>query len=184
MSQRPSGYARKELELYETPQWVTEALLGFIETRPGSIWEPAAGGGQMVRVLQGRFLVLATDVRDDDRGSHNFLKLKVLPDPSIRGIVTNPPYTEAPAFCRHALDLTKPFRGFVAMLLRCDFDHAAGRADLFRDCPAFARKIVLTRRIVWFVEANGKPKASPSFNHAWFLWDWQHAGPPIISYAP
>jgi len=42
---------------------------------------------------------------------------------------------------------------------------------------------VLTRRIVWFVEADGKPKASPSFNHAWFLWDWQHAGPPVIAYS-
>ncbi len=66
----------------------------------------------------------------------------------------------------------------------CDFDHAKRRAYLFADCPQFAKKIVLTRRIVWFVEADGKPKASPSFNHAWFLWDWQHAGPPVIAYGP
>ena len=44
MSQRNSGYIRKEGDLYETP-----ALLGFISTRPGSILEPAAGSGQMVR---------------------------------------------------------------------------------------------------------------------------------------
>ena len=29
-----------------------------------------------------------------------------------------------------------------------DFDHAEGRANLFADCPQFAKKIVLTRRIV------------------------------------
>jgi hypothetical protein len=27
MSQRESGYERKERDLYETPEWVTEALL-------------------------------------------------------------------------------------------------------------------------------------------------------------
>jgi hypothetical protein len=70
------------------------------------------------------------------------------------------------------------------MLLRCDFDHAQSRTHLFRDCPALAKKLVLLRRIAWFVEANGKPKASPSFNHAWFIWDWQHDGPPTIGYSP
>ena len=45
MSQRNSGYIRKEGDLYETR---LTALLGFISTRPGSILEPAAGSGQMV----------------------------------------------------------------------------------------------------------------------------------------
>jgi hypothetical protein len=102
----------------------------------------------------------------------------------VRGIVTNPPYERAEEFCTHALKLTAPVKGVVAMLLRCDFDHAKRRAYLFADCPQFAKKIGLTRRIVWFVVADGKPKASPSFNHAWFLWDWQHAGPPAIAYGP
>ena len=53
-------------------------------------------------------------------------------------------------------------RGLVAMLLRTDFDHAASRLHLFSKCPAFTRKVVLTKRIVWF---DG-PKAAPSFNHA------------------
>ena len=180
MSQRNRGYIRKEGDQYETPSWVTEALLGFISTRPGSILEPAAGSGQMVQVLKDQFRVLASDIAEDG----DFLKLERLPDASVRGIVTNPPYEQAEEFCAHALKLTAPVRGFVAMLLRCDFDHAKRRAYLFADCPQFAKKIVLTRRIVWFVEADGKPKASPSFNHAWFLWDWQHHGQPVIAYGP
>ena len=59
----------------------------------------------------------------------------------------------------------KPARRLVAMLLRCDYDHAGTREHLFGGCPAFALKLVLTKRIVWF---DG-PKAAPSFNHAWFL---------------
>ena len=109
--------------------------------------------------------MLASDISEGG----DFLKLERLPDASVRGIVTNPPYEQAEEFCAHALKLTAPVKGFVAMLLRCDFDHAKRRAYLFADCPQFAKKIVLTRRIVWFVEADGKPKASPSFNHAALL---------------
>lgn len=181
MSQRNSGYQKKPFCFYTTPAWVTECLLGEILTRPGSIWEPACGDRQMVRVLTPHFLVLGTDIRVKEA---DFLKSNALPHSAVRGIVTNPPYDLAEEFCAHALQLTRPTRGFVAMLLRCDFDHAKSRAYLFRDCPAWSKKLVLTRRIVWFVEADGKPKASPSFNHAWFLWSHTHDGPPTLGYAP
>ena len=181
MSQRQSGYERKALDFYATPAWVTEALVGSIVARPGSIWEPACGDGQMVRVLTEHFIVLATDVQTGT----DFLQTEMLPNCSIRGVVTNPPYEKAEEFCAHALELTKPVGGFVAMLLRCDFDHAKGRSYLFREHPAWSKKLVLTKRIVWFVEEDtGKPKASPSFNHAFYIWDWKHEGPPTIGYAP
>ena len=47
MSQRGSGYERKALDLYDTPAWVTAALLPHL---PGvrAVWEPAAGSGKMV----------------------------------------------------------------------------------------------------------------------------------------
>jgi hypothetical protein len=182
LSQRSSGYNRVAGDFYATPRWVTEALLGHISTKPGSVWEPACGELHMVQVLKDEFHVIATDVAygpDDD-----FLKFEAMPTASARGIITNPPYNLATEFCEKSLELTKPIGGFVAMLLRCDFDHAKTRAHLFADCPAFAKKIVLTRRIVWFVEDDGKPKASPSFNHAWYLWDHAHSGPPTIAYEP
>jgi hypothetical protein len=180
MSQRGSGYERKSLDLYKTPPWVTECLLGSIVGRPGTIWEPAANGGDMVKVLQGEFMVMASDI---DKGV-DFLKVKSLPKPGIKGIVSNPPYSLAEEFCAHALELVRPVGGFVAMLLRCDFDYAKTRGYLFRDCAAWSKKVVLTKRIVWFVEADGKPKASPSFNHSWYLWSHEHRGPPTIEYAP
>jgi hypothetical protein len=60
------------------------------------------------------------------------------------------------------------------MLLRVDFDSAKSRRHLFADCPAFAGKIVLTKRIRCIEGSTG----SPSFNHAWFVWDRQHRGRP------
>jgi hypothetical protein len=183
MSQRESGYARRERDLYETPEWVTAAVVPHIPMHSvnGLIWECAAGSGQMARVLEAK---LRGVVKSDIDDGTDFLQVPRDGMPIVDKIVTNPPYELATEFCEHALHLMEPVAGAVAMLLRTDFDHAKSRAHLFRDCPAFAKKLVLMRRICWFVEANGKPKASPSFNHAWYIWDWRHEGPPTIGYGP
>jgi len=184
MSQRDSTYERKPRDFYATPAWVTAAALPHLplrlELEAGAIWEPACGNGDMVRVLeQAGFTVVASDITDGD----DFLFMMGI-IPPVKAIITNPPYNLAHEFCEHALRLTKRTHGVVAMLLGSDFDYAKSRASLFRDCPQFAKKIALTKRIVWFVEDNGKPKASPSENHAWYVWDWKHEGPPTIGYAP
>jgi hypothetical protein len=185
MSQRKSGYVKEELCRYTTPAWVTEALLPHLPRRH-CIWEPAAGRGDMLVPLGRKCeLVVASDIAPPSsaivRG--DFLDPTWSTDADFDGVVTNPPYDFAEQFCEQALRRTEPQQGLVAMLLRCDFDSAKRRTHLFRDCPAFAKKITLIKRITWFVEANGKPKASPSFNHAWFVWDHKHQGPATIAYA-
>jgi methylase of polypeptide subunit release factors len=189
MSQRDSGYARKERDLYETPEWVTEALVPHIPRRIGTIWEPACGSGRMCRVLE-RCLhpaeVWGCDIEPEgDYICADFLgDTPRVPVDHVDAIITNPPYDLATEFVEQALRRTEHLGAFVAMLLRTDFDHAKSRTHLFRDCPAFSKKLVLMKRIVWFVEDDGKPKASPSFNHAWYVWDWKHEGPPTIAYGP
>jgi hypothetical protein len=176
MSQRDSGYARVAFDQYETPEWATRALIPHIPKRVKQVWEPACGSGKMVRALKGNgFRVDGSDIQDDV----DFFTIGV--DGFGRhdsGIITNPPYAGATAFVEHALKLTHDDKGFVAMLLRTDFDHAKSRRHLFADHPAFAKKLVLTKRIQWFEDS----KSSPSFNHAWFIWDWQHQGAPTIAY--
>jgi hypothetical protein len=175
VSQRDSGYARKERDLYETPAWVTEALLPHIG-KCLSLWEPAAGSGKMARSLcAGGHRVATSDIHEDHL---DFLERGKIYD-ELNGIVTNPPYVLAQEFIEHALDLMRPY-GFVAMLLRTDFDHAKTRQNLFANHRAFAKKVVLTKRIQWFENSKG----SPSFNHAWFIWDWDHDGPPTLAYGP
>lgn len=170
MSQRDSGYARKENDLYETPRWVTEALVPHLK-RVKTIHEPAAGTGKIVDVLiDYGYAVSSGDLSAGD----DFLKCERL---DCDAVVTNPPYGMAQEFIERALDLTDP-SGMVAMLLRTDYDHAATRNHLFDRSSAFAKKLVLTKRIKWFENTKG----SPSFNHAWFIWDWQHEGPPILAY--
>ena len=179
MSQRNSGYARREYDAYFTPEWVTRALLDSGYPFRGPVWEPACGNGQVAGVIKDRFPVVATDIQND----LDFMRCDFAPQ-RVASIITNPPYTNSADFIKHAIEIMAPVQGQVAMLLRTDYDHAACRATLFRDNKAFARKLVLMKRIIWFVEANGKPKASPSYNHAWYIWDHRHEGPPTIGYAP
>jgi hypothetical protein len=167
LSQRVSGFARKANDLYETPEWVTEALLPHLP-KGLHIWEPACGSGQMVRVLARQHSVEATDIvtgTDFLKSANSY---------GCTAVITNPPYNLATEFIEHALTQAD----FVAMLLRADFDSAKSRKHLFGDCKQFARKLVLTKRIRWFEDSKG----SPSFNHAWFIWDRQHQGPPTLAY--
>ena len=188
MSQRDSGYIRKERDLYETPIWVTEALLPHLPVLT-SVWEPACGSGKMAKVLARVAHCHMSDIEPQCRPADKYDFLSRIPGSKVDNaskyaIITNPPYDLATEFCEHALRLMEPVGGLVAMLLRTDFDHAKSRTHLFRDCPAFSKKLILMKRIAWFVEANGKPKASPSFNHAFYIWDWKHEGPATLAYGP
>lgn len=177
MSQRGSGYERKERDLYETPEWATIALLPHLHARLNPrdlVFEPAAGGGKMVAALeQCGFYVDAADITT----GADFLKCQ---ETEAKAIITNPPYELAREFIERALTMMRDRGGLVAMLLRTDYDHAKTRQHLFSGHQAFAKKVVLTKRIKWFEDSKGQP----SFNHAWFIWDWQHKGAPVLAYGP
>ena len=175
MSQRDSGYIRQERDSYKTPAWVTEALLPHLPRRPSCVWEPAAGTGKMADVLRGDFKVVTSDIVDGT----DFLATRLPIKSECDAIVTNPPYEHAEEFIEHALT-HEADQGIVAMLLRTDYDHAKGRQHLFGRCKQFAKKLVLTKRIIWF----DRPGAAPSFNHAWYVWDWRHVGSPVLAYGP
>lgn len=197
MSKRNSGQERRPRDAYETPAWVTRALVADLEMarilplnsatgEPLVIWEPAAGNGLMSGALAAcGYEVQASDIHaHPDCGACDFLSPAqswMMLGPRTGAIITNPPYVLAEEFVDRALELMEPVRGLVAMLLSVDWDSAGTRRRLFRDCPAFRRKVVLLDRIVWFEQPDGKE--APSENHAWFVWDFRASTPPAISYA-
>jgi hypothetical protein len=134
----------------------------------------AAGPGAIVRALEAEGLrAVGSDIATGD----DFLECTEAPHP-INLICVNPPFKLAPKFIRHALGLMQPQRGMVATLTRIDFDRGKTRADIF-DHPAWAKKIVLRDRILWFEGSTGRP----SENHCWLIHDRQHRGWPTIRYA-
>ncbi len=187
MAQRDSGYARIARDAYETPEWVTMALARWLKAHDvlvGSdiVWEPAAGSGKMVRALESEnFQVVASDIDASRMAGADEFDF-VTGDRPPRGtfgcdaIITNPPYAEADAFVRRALDAMQP-DGTVAMLLPLAWDSAKTRRPFFADCPAFYAKLALTSRITWFERAPepGKKEHGPSEQHAWFVWTWRRA---------
>ena len=131
-----SNYPRKENELYLTPDWCTEVLLRHV-VFDALTWEPAAADGAMANILFKRTPTIATDLEPLDRQvkKHDFL---TSPGPlrgKFKNIVTNPPYKLAQKFIEQAIDIIAPQKGKVAMLLRNEYDSAAGRQHLFSERP-------------------------------------------------
>lgn len=185
-----SGYERRRNDAYYTQHWVTRCLITAVRFR-GTIWEPAAGRGDIVCVLEefGGYTVHASDIEPAHElvGARDFLCAAERPYQTIETIITNPPYGKVGAeFARHALALTKPVRGMVALLARHEWDSASERRDIFAEHPAFALKIALTKRPLWDwwgPQTPGK-RAAPRHNFAWYVWDWQHEGAPRMAWKP
>jgi hypothetical protein len=193
MGKHETGYARVDRDYYPTPSWATLALLEHINIDGLDIWEPACGGGHMSEVLKAAGAnVYSSDVTDRGYAGLDALIDYTAPPPAgltFNGTITNPPFGKrgklAVAFMR--IGLRNMGDGFLALLLPCDFDSAKTRAPVFRDCPQFAGKIVLTRRCKWYDNGN---KHGPKENSAWFLWGnvplqpAQFTTAAIIRYAP
>lgn len=169
-----SGYARKALDEYETPEWVTESLLDMLNFRD-KVWEPACGAGKMVRVLRKyNYSVIASDIQE----GRNFLEYEEIPH-GVRSIVTNPPYKIQDEFIAHAFKLMQQVGGMVCVLLRNEWDCASRRREM-TESPYFFGKLTLTKRIRW-IEGT---KISPRHNYSWFVWDFSEARRPTIIYIP
>jgi hypothetical protein len=173
MRDRNLGYERQERNFYPTPAWVTEALLRRVRL-PKGIWEPCCGDGAMAQVLESHgHRVVGTDLVDRGYGEtgRDFLAETRLPD-SATAIVTNPPYgRNLYKFVDHALELTRPVSGMVAMLVNIQWPTGAANSKRCR-MPAFDLEIKLVGRIAWFAGADGKPAKQPQENHCWLIWDW------------
>lgn len=180
------GYDRIENEFYPTPTWITENAIklltsnGFLDKNK-SMWECADGQGHISSVFhKHKFHCFQSDLHPQHPNAKrvNFLTVAS----SFDGLIfTNPPYGPwAEKFVRHALYLTKMYKGKVGMILRNDWDCAKTRMDLFRDHPAFYGKIVLTTRPRWIEGTTGAPR----HNFSIFLWDWQKSAtvPPVLLY--
>lgn len=176
-----------------------------VEALPKFCWEPAAGAGNIVKVLResGR-IVVASDIVD--RGCPDS-KVEDFLNPSgivrsdwwdFKAIITNPPFSLAAAFVDRAL-LYVPD---VYMLLRLNFLEG-GQRDPVRDrilnpggglrrVYPFRERLPMMHREGW----DG-PEASSKMTHAWFCWrrgfkgkasmqrlSWKNPKPPLPPPAP
>jgi hypothetical protein len=177
--QSTHSHADRGLDPYFTPECATRALLevehDFI---PHLIWEPAAGDGAIVRVLEraGYDVVYASDIADYGEGFDvaDYLTCDAMIQDDL-GIITNPPFKLAEEFVRKAL--LRDEVAYLALLLRTNFLEGVKRRQLFEDCPLSrvwisSRRLPMMHRFGW----EG-PKSTSNTCYAWFVWNRNPADP-------
>jgi hypothetical protein len=171
--------AVRGLDCYGTPPEAVAALLK-VEALPHTIWEPAAGRGNIVRVLRDRgHAVIATDIADYGFPLHfqrDFLA-EIAAPASVECVLTNPPYQCAEKFVVHALTLCP----LVIMLLRLAFLESERRCGILEgrglaSVHVFRRRLPMMHRDGW----QGR-KANSGMAFAWFVWDRGYRGLPAVN---
>lgn len=148
---------RRASDVYPTPPEVTEALLRH-QTVWGTIWEPAAGDGDLADVLEKH---VNRVIRSDIRTGTDFLTFNA--EMAFDWIITNPPFSHAEEFIRKCMTYNKPF----ALLLKSQFWHAAKRKDLFYEWQPCAVMPLTWRPNFLFKE---RQKAAPLMDVMWCVW--------------
>jgi hypothetical protein len=167
--------SQRGLEIYQTPACAVEALLRA-EPLPQHLLDPCGpDDSELVRTLVAHghevtAFALAIDGID-------FLTMKELPA-STDAMVTNPPFSKAADFVRHALTLVPK----VVVLERVQFLETRRRAELFRSC-GLARVHVFSDRVPRMhpVGWTGK-QASPAMCLGWFVFERGYGGRPTLNF--
>lgn len=156
---------RSVSDFYPTPPDVTYALLRFLSLpKDTTIWEPAAGDGDMVQAIWDYgHLVIGTDLRF----GYDFLTEPMKP---CDWIITNPPFSLAEEFIKRCVEHDRPF----ALLLKSQFWHARKRLDLFREFPP-AYVCPLTWRPDFLLKQHEK-RSAPLMDVMWCIWVPDHTG--------
>jgi len=131
-------HPRHPADLYETSPGAVKMFLRHVPLE-GPVLEPSAGRGAIVTELrQAGLEVFASDLYDHNADPAlgivtgvDFLAMTSIS--GCRSIVMNPPFSDAEAHVRHALQLL-PDHGMLAVLLRMTWIAAKGRADLLGHC--------------------------------------------------
>ena len=180
----PDPVKREKDDFYPTPRRGTEALLA-VESFSGSIWEPACGDGAISDVLDEYYpgQVWSTDLvaRGYGLDEVDFLG-PCAPANSVDHIITNPPFKYAEKFAELALIRA---RSKVALLLRLSWLEGAKRRKLFESTPLARVWVFSSRLSIGRGAARDMGKGGGGMiAFAWFVWDKEHKGPPVLGWLP
>jgi len=172
--------ADRGLDPYFTPSCATIALLHIERGRiPHRLWEPAAGGGNISKILlQAGYQVTSSDIAEYgwDGCTAGVDYLTAAPPDGVMGIITNPPFAQAADFALKAFNEVD----YLALLLRTNFLESADRRErIFRRFPPTrihisSRRLPMMHREGW----TGKKSASNTC-FAWFCWEASAPQEPV-----
>lgn len=162
------AWERKPADFYATPAAATQGLLNMAPPPPGKIYEPACGDGECSRVmLANGYEVESSDLRHTGYGTGGVDFLRQRRKGGI--YVTNPPFSMAAEFIRHAL--VELEADYLALLLKSNFWHTKNRLELKRELHPSGEHPI-TWRLAFLEKERGK---SPLMDCTWFVWDRRYA---------
>lgn len=186
------SFPRAKHDFYVEPASTVEALFDT-EKFIGDIYDPACGQGTILEVAKKRtYYVTGSDIADrgyEPAAMFDFLTigeqdLRKGLDSHMDNIICNPPFSLAEPFIERALKLAR-FK--VAFLLRLSFLEGQKRRHFFARTP-LARVHVCSSRISMppgDLLARGEvQRRGGTVAFAWFVWEHEHKGPPILGWLP
>lgn len=173
---------RVDNDYYATPPKAVEELLKR-EPFNHYVWECAVGGGHIADVLkQNGFNVKCSDIVDRgyaDTEVADFLHTERDKNDFARDIITNPPYSMATEFVKHALDISMDSTK-VAMFLKIQFLETKKRYELFKEYPP--KKIYVFVNRVNCGKNGVFGKESSAVCYCWFVWEKGYKGKPTVDW--
>jgi hypothetical protein len=110
-SLKPIPQGRRELDFYETPDWMPRTVLEYVGNFGGTVLEPCVGDWAIANVLAEYGVQLVTNDIDPLRQADFHLDASKSESwekfPVVDWIVTNPPYNQGFDIIRHARDYAK-----------------------------------------------------------------------------
>jgi len=178
-----AGSSEKERDpqdFYRTPTYATEKLLE-LEQFEGTIWEPACGDGAISKVLiengYSRFNIYSTDLFDHGYGHSGIDFLKVKNNSTYDNVITNPPYKYAQEFIEKGLEVANKK---VVMLLKLNFLEGQKRYEFFKRTPL--KNIYVFSKRLSFDKGKEKSKGNGLLAYAWYVWEKEYSGKPMIDW--
>ena len=133
------------------------------------VWEPACGTGNLSRVMEQICdKVYSTDLRNRGYGESgvDFLQCDRVPD-GVTSIITNPPYSLADEFIKHAIDILPVGGTYIALM---NLGYLAGRkrfAEIYSSRWLEAVYVHCGRINCW--KNDDRTQHSSPVNYAWFV---------------
>jgi hypothetical protein len=173
--------ARRENDFYETPPWMTRALLAHVPEIGGKVMECCAGDMSIARILtdEGGLLVHTNDIDKTKPSDYHYCASdRSLYGPNPDWVITNPPFG-MPLCTKIVANAIKHAVVGVAMMLRISFEEPTAHTNPrgpFLEANPLTRKLVMPRHSF---TGNGK---SDSATTAWMIWSRVPlSGPPMLS---
>ena len=183
-----SATQRAEHDYYATnPQTTTIFLNEFLKNHNlgNTILEPSCGEGHMSKIIEQfcpNAIVTSTDLIDRGYGVGGVDFLTNEYTETFDTVMTNPPFSLAKEFIEKSLQISNKY---VIMFCKIQLLEGMNRKEMFENTPLKYVYVHSSRQATW---KNGQPldpngrKWATTMCLAWFVWDKNYQGEPIIKW--